>query len=216
MDQGRRPTCLTCRKPSAHCYCSLVEPFASFPRVVMLGSKRESRRTIATGRLVNRVLSNSLFLEGMDFSQHPVLNELLEGSKGSCALLYPGPKSLDLDTSPWNPAFRTVILLDGTWSEAKRMLRESTNLHGLPRFCFRPKTPSLFLVRKQPHAGCYSTIEAVRTLLNYAGSPEEQTGRLTQVFRALVQKQLGLEVHFKTNRSCGRSNQCPCGSLPGL
>jgi DTW domain-containing protein len=166
----------------------------------MLSSKRESRRTIATGRLVNRVLSNSLFFEGLDFSEHLRLNEVLEESKGACALLYPGAKSVDLETSPWNTAFKTVILLDGTWSEAKRMFRESTNLHSLPRFCFRPKTPSFFLVRKQPHAGCYSTIEAVHTLLNYAGSSESESGRLLQVFRALVRKQLSLEIHFKTNR----------------
>ena len=51
-----------------NCYCALIEPFDSVPRFVILTQPREAKHRFGTGRMAHRCLSNSLLLEGVDFS----------------------------------------------------------------------------------------------------------------------------------------------------
>ena len=59
----------------------------------------------------------------------------------------------------------TVIILDATWSGARKMLRLSPSLQRLPRLMFTPSAPSRYVIKQQPQAGCLSTLEAVHELL---------------------------------------------------
>ena len=77
----------------------------------------------------------------------------------------------DLNTQPdLAPVVRgekrlLIVILDATWSGARKMLRLSPSLQRLPRVMFRPTAPSRFVIKQQPQPGCLSTLEAVHELL---------------------------------------------------
>ena len=81
-------------------------------------------------------------------------------------VLYPGDQSQNISKGLF-PEFGSnnktllVFLLDGTWAQAKKMMRLSSNLHDLPRISLNPSHGSRFYIKTQPHAKSVSTIEAV-------------------------------------------------------
>lgn len=58
-----------------------------------------------------------------------------------------------------------VVLLDATWSGARKMLRLSKSLQRLPRIMFTPRSGSRYVIKQQPQEGCLSTLEATHELL---------------------------------------------------
>jgi DTW domain-containing protein len=100
-----------------------------------------------------------------------------------------------------------LVVIDGTWSTARKTAWQSQNLKTLRRICFTPRSPSNFRVRKQPAEGCYSTIEAIHESIDLLGPSvgfDIKTGahhRLIEVFDVMVERQLD---HIK-KRQAGSS-----------
>ncbi len=193
---GRRPWCLRCRRPGSVCLCAFVTTLHPRTRFVILVHPKEARRIRnGTGRVTHLSLAGSELIEGIDFSDHPRVVELLADPALDCGLLYPGA------TQPFAPAPSTdrtpvLFILDGTWAFAKKMMRLSTNLHGLPRLSLEVDRPSEFRTKHQPHPGCLATIEAAdRALLALAEAGVEDYGpadsdRLLRPFRRMVEMTL--------------------------
>jgi DTW domain-containing protein YfiP len=85
-------------------------------------------------------------------------------------LLYPGETARNLSRGALQPADLggrrlVVFLLDATWACARKMLRLSASLQRLPRIMFTPSSPSRYVIKQQPQAGCLSTLEATHELL---------------------------------------------------
>ncbi|MGH7783789.1 MAG: DTW domain-containing protein, partial [Candidatus Binatia bacterium] len=106
----------------ATCFCALIEPFESWPRFVILCHPREARHRLGTGRMAHLAMVNSTLIEGIDFSRHARVNEILSDDKSFCAVLYPKTTALSLSelsqdqralfVSPGkNPV---IFVLDGT------------------------------------------------------------------------------------------------------
>jgi DTW domain-containing protein YfiP len=199
-----RATCHQCRQAKFNCYCDHVQRFDPNMTFVILIHPVEVQRRIATGRMSHLSLENSYLIEGEDFSDHPVVNDLIGNPEHQCVMLYPGQGSLDLsnlDEIERSTHFRSdkkliVFVIDGTWATARKMVRQSRNLGSLPRICFSLDRPSGFHVRKQPAAGCFSTIEAIHQVIELVGSyyqfPVSQRlhDRLLTVFDKMVEQQL--------------------------
>jgi DTW domain-containing protein len=199
-----REYCMTCRQPQFGCYCAEIRRFDPKIKFVILIHPIEVKRRIATGRMSHLCLENSDLLMGEDYSQNTRVNEILGDSRNHNLILYPGRQSLCLtdlsgeERSVVAPLDRklTIFVIDGTWATARKMIRKSVNLHTLPRICFNPVTPSRFRVRKQPQAGCYSTIEAIHHVIELLGESrgfDLQSRRhdgLLHVFDSMVEKQL--------------------------
>lgn len=204
-EKSVRSRCYECRKPQATCYCAQIKPFESDPRFVILIHRDEARRSVATGRMAHRCLSNSYFFEGLDFTDHAPLNAVLEDKNNHCVLLYPGKESVEI-TRKSAPIYYqkipkrkrlVVIVIDGTWAQARRMRRLSLNLKRIPEISFSPETPSLFLVRQQPAENCYSTIEAIHTIIDWMNpDPIRQHENLLESFAYMVNQQVGYEMHY--------------------
>jgi DTW domain-containing protein YfiP len=168
-----RPTCLRCRRALSACYCASLSPFTPAIRFVILIHPDETKRSIATGRMTHLTLENSLLLEGMDFTHHPIVNGLLRDQSNAGVVLFPAKQAITL--TPETPAHTlfpadkqaVVFLLDGTWQHARKIRRLSKNLHPLPTIALAPIAPSAFRVRKQPRAGCLSTLEAAHAILDW-------------------------------------------------
>lgn len=95
-----------------------------------------------------------------------------------------GPPVHDLAKGPPEPACRHLIVLDGTWSQARRMSHRLQSVARLPRVSLsqvaaRPR------LRRPPREGTMATLEAIAYAMGYLES--ESTGNaLLQVFDLFV------------------------------
>jgi len=188
-----RPVCWTCRQAGAGCFCAHVKPFDPGVQFVILIHPIEARRRVATGRMAHLSLRGSILIEGVEFSGHPQIRELVSSPENHCVILYPGRNSTDLsrEGAAFIPDAKklVVFVIDGTWATAGRMIR-SEDLRGLPSISFTPSTRSRFRVRRQPAAECLSTIEAIHRTIDLLGTTQDHD-RLLTVFDKMVEFQLG-------------------------
>lgn len=194
-----RTLCLTCRKAQIMCYCQGIEPFTSTPQFVILLHPKESRKAINTGRMAFLHLKNAWLFTDSSFDHHEAFQELIHDPRKRCFLLFPGPKAQDIATWSQPPSAseqdHVFIILDATWAMAKTMYRQSRCLQALPQVMFHPPRPSEFVIRKQPHVDCFSTIETIHHIIEVMGThPAGEHHRLLQVFRDMVQKQIDFEA----------------------
>jgi DTW domain-containing protein YfiP len=172
---------------------------------VILIHPLEFRRKIATGRMAHLGLKNSLLVQGTDFTDSVIVNQLIQKPENHCSVLYPGADSVNISFSSCrdkNTAERdhdknqVIFVIDGTWATARKTMRLSQNLQKLPKICFIPKNPSQFRIRKQPAASCYSTIEAIHhviELVEYADHKADMPrphDQLLVPFLHMVEQQL--------------------------
>lgn len=104
-------------------------------------------------------------------------------------LLFPGGESQTFErlsspvqAAPQTPAF---IILDGTWTQARKMFLRSPYLYGLPRLAIRPQAPSAYTLRHQHCAQHLSTVEVAIALLHQVGE-EEAAALLSTYFQVFV------------------------------
>jgi len=171
IEERQRDRCFQCNRSKATCFCGFVRPFKTRTHfVILMHPKEYKHEKVGTGRLTKLSLPNSEIITTDDLPRNRRLNELLADSCFHPVLLYPGPDSVNLSENgtlavPERKEL-LVLVIDGTWSLAKKMMRLATNLHSLPRVCFTPSSRSRFLIKQQPHEHCLSTIEAVYFLLD--------------------------------------------------
>ncbi len=199
-----RTVCRNCSQPNFSCFCSHVKSFDPQINFVILIHPIEAARRIATGRMSHLCLQNSYLIKGQDYSNDQLVNQLIEDTEYESMILYPGQKSKDISqiSKPekqnlFSPQKKLrIFVIDGTWATAKKMVRQSTNLHSLPRICFSSDKPSTFRVRKQPRAGCFSTIEAIHHTIELLGElkgfqlQSRVHDNLLTVFDSMVETQL--------------------------
>lgn len=131
-------------------------------RVDILIHHREFWRPTSTGRLINRVVPAS---HGHVFRHDLPLNRAaIVQPDRELWILHPKGEALPTDRPPENVQ---LLLLDGSWREAARMLQ---GVERWGRAVSLPMTgPSRYLLRDQQSAGHYSTVEALLFLLEAFG-----------------------------------------------
>jgi DTW domain-containing protein YfiP len=205
-----RNLCTTCLQPEFGCYCSLIQPIDCAINFVILIHPIEAKRRIATGRMSHLCLSGSHLIKGQNYSDNKELNALIDDPEYQTVILYPGQQSVNVSELSYQQReekFLTskklrILVIDGTWATAKKMLYQSENLKKVPRICFSPAKPSNFRVRKQPKSYCYSTIEAIHHTIDLFQSDSmipRKHDHLLEVFDSMVEKQLSFMKEVKMN-----------------
>ncbi|HEY0710616.1 MAG TPA: tRNA-uridine aminocarboxypropyltransferase [Polyangia bacterium] len=207
-DRAPRPLCLRCRRPSSVCVCGLAPALATHTRVLLLQHPRESRLPVGTARLAHLGLVGSQLRVGCDFADDPVVNAAL-AERPPPYVLFPGADAVDVRTLERGRPI-TLIALDGTWTQAKKLLRLNPALAALPRLSFPLTRTSGYLIRKQPADFCVSTIEALGQVLAALEPEGFDSERLLDPFTAMVQRQrrFAHEVNASRHRG-GRKAQLP-------
>lgn len=159
-----RPRCGRCFRPPVACYCHTLQRFSTTTKVVFVQHPKESKHAVGTARMAHLALENSELFLGIDFSANERLNGLLFGD-APAAILYPGPQAINLSHAPAPPGPWTVLVVDGTWSQAYRMLMSNPAWQKLPQLSFDPKSPSRYRIRREPKPEYVSTVEATAALL---------------------------------------------------
>jgi hypothetical protein len=111
-------------------------------------------------------------------------------------LLYPGEGAIDVASHP-PPGPVTLIVVDGTWWQARKVIRENPELAALPRYTFTPPALSEYnRIRKEPDATCVSTIEALVHVLGVLEGDRERFTALLAPFRAMIDAQIACAERF--------------------
>ena len=125
--------------------------------------------------------------------------------RSDAGLLFPGTGSLEL--GELLPADRPgqLVVLDGTWHQAKTLLRDLPVLQSLPRYKIARSQPGQFRIRYEPTAFSLSTVEAVVEALQVLEPETDGLKRLLDCFDTMVESQLahpqaeylGLPFHLR-------------------
>jgi DTW domain-containing protein YfiP len=198
-DPGRRACCARCERPLVTCVCSFVTPLSTRTRVLLLQHPRESRVGVGTARLAHLALPSSIFRAGLDFAHDATVQAALAGP-APAYLLFPGAAAIDVADLPRDVAV-TLVVVDGTWSQARKLLRLNPALAALPRVAFTPRAPSIYhRIRRQPAAHCVSTIEALAETLAALEPADCDVERLLDPLRALVARQEWFATTVRSQR----------------
>lgn len=173
------------------CLCASLQPLALETRVVVIASSREARQPTNTGRLVPLALAGgSVRVRGA--RTPPLRAAEFEDPARRVLLLFPGPGSRLLgerlgEREDERPV--TLVVPDGTWRAARRMVAREPALAGLERVHLPPGPPSRYRLRSHPDAHCLATFEAVARALGPLEGAEIQAA-LEQVFAVFVERTL--------------------------
>jgi DTW domain-containing protein len=181
-----RDVCWRCRRPRRVCWCGDLHPVASRTRVVFVQHPRETKVPVSTCRMAHLSLPNSELHVGLTAVGNARLEALC--AEPGVAVLFPSESAIDVSQLPAAP--RTLVVVDGTWSNAKKVVERCPLLSRLPRVSFTPAQPGNYRIRKEPAEHCLSTIEAVTHVLE---ALERAPGRFTPLlgaFDAMVERQL--------------------------
>ncbi len=192
-----RATCGRCGRPVVVCFCDRITLLPTRHRLLLLQHPRERRMGIGTARLAHLALPGSQLRVGLDFSTDPVVRALL--AQPPAYVLFPGPQALPPEQLPGDRPI-TLVVLDGTWAQARKLLTLNPAIAALPRVAFRPRRPSAYEIRRQPAEFCLSTIEALAEVLERLEPDAGGFERLLDPFRAMVERQQWFETAVQSRR----------------
>lgn len=196
-----RPLCTRCLRAGAVCLCDGIRPFRTFFQIVLLQHPKERKNSIGTARFTHLTLTDSRLIAGAEFETDPEVTAILADPANYPTVLFPGDTSVNLAESreaflsgipagpSGNPRRLVVFVIDGTWSQARAMIRKSARLAALPRVSFTLDRLSQYKVRKQPSEYCLSTVEAVARLVKLL-DPAAPAETLIETFARMVDHQL--------------------------
>ncbi len=200
MPPARRATCPRCRRPERVCYCEHLVEIPSRTRVVVLQHPREEGRPIGTAHMATLCLPDASLHVGVDFDDAPILDELLADETRETVLLYPGEGARDVVADP--PAHPvTLVVVDGTWAQAKKLVKTNRRLAALPRVSFVPPSPSEYRIRREPKETYLSTLESLVLVLGALEGDPEKFEPLRAPFRAMIDAQIACERAFQGARA---------------
>ena len=193
----KRAACGRCGRPVVVCFCDRITLLPTRHRLLLLQHPRERLKGIGTARLAHLALPGSQLRVGIDFSADPVVQSLL--AQPPAYVLFPGPQAQAPEQLPRDRPI-TLVVLDGTWSQARKLLTLNPALAALPRLAFLPRRPSIYEIRRQPAEFCLSTIEALAEVLERLEPEGAGFDRLLDPFRAMVARQQWFETTVQTRR----------------
>jgi hypothetical protein len=199
-------TCPRCDKPTALCVCDKVELVDTRLRIVMLQHPQEDDAILGTAKLVTLTLPKAEIRVGLSWASLDHALGVQNANRERWAVLAatklkvelpPQAKGRPVVLVDRNGRVRDlarhgldgVIVLDGTWSQAKTLWWRNAWLLKLPRIVLTPREPSMYgRLRREPRRDYVSTLEAIADVLPALGEPERARDCLRRLLRTLLQR----------------------------
>jgi DTW domain-containing protein YfiP len=172
------------------CICALIPQLDLQTRVVVIMHYREWSKPTASAPLIALADPRSeIRLRGekdVPFDHHGLVLEAHQ-----TLLLYPAEDAqvLSRELVAQDPRPVTLVVPDGTWGQASRMVKREPALQGLPRVVLPDMGPSRYRLRHEPKHGGLGTFEAIARALRILEG-EDVYQRLNAPFEAMVERTL--------------------------
>jgi DTW domain-containing protein YfiP len=182
---GKMDRCDQCLIAKHYCICEGAEYASCSAAVCLLMYHNESFKPSNTGRLIAEIVPDNYAFRWDRTSPDPALLALLNNDKYQPFVIFPAE---DVETDRVVTQVEThagkqplFIFLDGTWREAKKMIRKSPYLDNLPVLSITAEKLSDYRLRVAPHAHQLGTAEVAIMVLALAGEVDAST-KLEQHF----------------------------------
>jgi len=208
--QVARDVCPRCSRPTPACICSALpsEPLETATRVLVLQHPAEAKRQIASVPLISMCMKSVLVTKGVSFSGdiEPLQQAVQSGFEP--LLLFPSADAVALDSVNASTlatgSKKLLVLIDGTWTQARHMIRHSPELLGrCTPIKFDQRIDSIFnALRREPEPYCMSTVEACARALRFlepSAAAQAAARHMDASLKLLVQGQIanvGRDVRF--------------------
>ena len=181
-----RERCYQCFRPISLCFCQAIPRIDNRTDVLILQHVGERFHPFNTARIVQRALRRCHLI--VDHNQRLGTHRLPIQAKAG--LLYPdanAPVLTDL-----SPAGRPeqLLIIDGTWHQAKTIVRDVPQLRDLPCYRLAPSSPGQYRIRREPDAQSLSTLEATVAALQALEPDTVGLEQLLSAFQQMVESQV--------------------------
>lgn len=183
------PQCLLLHK---NCLCHEVEVIQPLFEVLVIRHHSEIHKPSGTVRLIDMALGERCTVEDWD-SRMPDF-QLQTALPTRSLLLFPPDGE---DPAQYEEAWQLehqppelLVVLDGTWRQARRMLRRIKGLRELPRLSLPPPLRPGIRLRTPPHPWAMPTIEALARAIEHLEGPKgtPKAEALDRLFATLMQR----------------------------
>lgn len=198
--------CATCLKPEHLCVCEAVDPVDNRIQVVILEHPQEKREILGTAPIAALQFRNAVVRVGLswpnlkkivgrevDYKRWGVL--YLGAAKQGAAAASEEIAAVDKNGAPLPDSaaildgLEGVILLDGTWSQAKSLWWRNAWLLKCRRIVLHPRFKSMYgQARREPRRESVSTLEAAAFVVSRLEGQPEMFDRVLKPFALLLKK----------------------------
>ncbi|XP_072453225.1 tRNA-uridine aminocarboxypropyltransferase 2 [Notamacropus eugenii] len=193
---SRRPECDRCSRPQKVCLCPFlpVHPLNISTNLYIIQHPAEENKVLRTVPLLAACLPQDKVKVkiGRRFSEErdPELSAICRNP--GTLILYPGAEAINLEELISNSPnhLSTIIIIDGTWSQAKDIFYKNS-LFRLPRQVqLKTSVSSQYVIRTQPTNRCLSTLECAAVALAILEKNDHIQETLLRPLQALCSFQL--------------------------
>jgi DTW domain-containing protein YfiP len=199
--------CQRCHKPLPLCICDSITRIENEIELLILQHPQEQDRALGTARLTALHFRNAVLKIGLSWpSLAKALGRPVDDPSRWAVLYLGSAKVADLKTDRDIVAIDRkgeveenqrailkdivgIVLLDGTWSQAKALWWRNAWLLKCQRVILGPKQPSLYgKLRREPRRDGLSTIEAAAMLLGSLEKRPDIEATLNESFERMLAK----------------------------
>lgn len=197
--------CPQCEKPRAFCVCDKIQKLDTRTRVVILQHPQEQDRDLGTARLLTLSLPKAEVIVGLSWASLAAALGVESLELSRWAIVYPNSLKKELvpelllrehvvldrhgDVRGMGERLEGIVVLDGSWSQAKTLWWRNAWMLKHPRIVLHPKDPSIYgRLRREPKRHALSTLESVAAALIANGEPATHRDTLRKLFRTMVQR----------------------------
>jgi DTW domain-containing protein len=187
VDRGspRKERCADCRLTPNCCMCALRPVVPTRAAVCLVMAEFEPLKPSNTGWLIADVVPDTMAFSWSRLHADPALLALLADPQWQPYVVFPGEfaapervvigllsEASDLGKAPGDggrPTRPLFVLLDGTWSEARKIFRKSPYLDRFPVLSLHAEQLSRYRLRRSTHEHHFCTSEVAAWCLALAG-----------------------------------------------
>ncbi len=174
--------CEGCRLRPSHCMCALRPQLATHAGVCLLMHDAEPIKPSNTGWLIADVVQDTYAFGWSRTQVDPALSALLQAPQWQPYVVFPreyvtpAERAVSTLTAPQEGADKRplFILLDATWSEARKMFRKSPYLDSLPVLGLHPEQMSRYQLRRSKRDDHFCTSEVAALCLELSAQTQDQ------------------------------------------
>lgn len=193
--ENKRTICKQCERPERVCWCNYLPNPKVLPKsrttIIILQHPSEKKRNIRTALMALHGIADGhcQIHVRRKLTKSDSLYETLQSL--NCFLLFPSATSKNITTlASHDDVEKTLVILDGTWDEAKKIYMRSPVLQALPCIHLEVKNKSAYVVRTQPSEKCLSTLETAAHALAIIEKNPSIIEKLLNPLRMLCEFQL--------------------------
>ncbi|QDU92492.1 tRNA-uridine aminocarboxypropyltransferase [Lignipirellula cremea] len=188
--------CYQCFRPVDLCFCEAIPRIDNRTEILLLQHRSERSHPFNTARIVKQALTRCQLVVG----HYQTMREMELPIAASTGLLFPKADAPELSELSPEDRPQQLVVIDGTWGQAKAIVRETPQLHNLPGYRLSPSSPGRYRIRREPTPQSLSTLEAVVSALHVLEPETAGLPQLLAAFDRMVDDQLARSAGLAEGR----------------